>query len=192
VKRAAFLDRDGVLNRLVADARSGLPESPLAPADVALLPGAAAAAARLAGAGFVLVGVSNQPAAAKGTVALEQLEAVHARVIELLASAGVAFDAFQVCWHHPEALITELAGPCECRKPAPGMLLEAAAALDIDLARSWMVGDSDSDILAGRAAGTRTILVEHPASAHKRLGVAAPDATAPDLAAAATRIIDRD
>lgn len=188
MKRAAFLDRDGVLNQLVADPESGLAESPLDPSDVVLSPGAAAAAARLAAAGFLLVGVSNQPAAAKGRVPLEQLVAVQARVVALLAAEGVVFDRFQLCWHHPDALLKELAGPCDCRKPAPGMLLQAATALDIDLAASWMVGDSDSDVLAGRAAGTRTILVENPASAHRRRGTATPDATAADLTVAQARI----
>ena len=189
MKRAAFLDRDGVLTQLVADPDSGLPESPLAPRVVVRVAGAAAAAARLAGAGFLLVGVSNQPAAAKGVVPLEQLAAVQARVVALLAAQGVVFDGFQVCWHHPDALVRELAGPCDCRKPAPGMLLEAAAALDIDLLGSWMVGDSDSDVLAGQAAGTRTVLVENPASAHRRRGTADPDATAADLMEAQARIV---
>jgi D-glycero-D-manno-heptose 1,7-bisphosphate phosphatase len=166
-----------------------LAESPLAPGDVVLVEGAAAAAARLASAGFLLVGVSNQPAAAKGRVPLEQLAAVQARVVALFAEEGVAFDGFEVCWHHPDAVVTELAGPCDCRKPAPGMLLGAAAALGIDLAGSWMVGDSDSDVLAGKAAGTRTVLVENPASAHRRRGSAAPDATAADLMEAQARIV---
>ena len=70
----------------------------------------------------------------------------------------------------------ELAGPCDCRKPAPGMLLDAARELDIDLERSWMIGDTDSDVLAGAAAGCRTVLIEQEASGHKRKGTARPDA----------------
>ena len=84
-----FLDRDGVLNELVPEPRSGTPESPLALADVRLLPGVAAATARLTGAGFALACVSNQPAAAKGLVSVEELLAVHRRVIDLLARDGV-------------------------------------------------------------------------------------------------------
>ena len=189
MKRAVFLDRDGVLNQLVAEPGSGRAESPLAAADVVLMEGAAAAAARLAGAGYLLVGVSNQPAAAKGTIPFEQLAQVQARVLALLAADGVTFDAFEVCWHHPDAVVEELSGPCDCRKPAPGMLLAAAAALDIDLADSWMVGDSDIDVLAGQAAGTRTVLVENPASAHRRSAAATPDATAADLSDAEARIV---
>lgn len=190
MRRAVFLDRDGVLTALVVDG-SGRPESPLRVEDVALLPGAAAAAARLVAGGYLLVGVSNQPAAAKGTVSLAQLEAVQARSRELLAAAGVEFASFELCLHHPSAVVEELSGPCDCRKPAPGMLLRAAVRLDLNLASSWMVGDSDSDILAGHGAGVRTILIEHPASAHRRSGSAAPDATASDLDAAADVITGR-
>lgn len=175
-----FLDRDGVLNELVAD-RDGVCESPLRVADVALIEGAAAAAASLARAGFSLACASNQPAAAKGAVSVEQLLAVHARVTELLAIEGVRFAASRLCLHHPEGVVSGLAGTCSCRKPAPGMLLEVAASLGVDLSRSWMVGDTDADVAAGRAAGCRTLLIEYPGSAHKRSGDARPDLRAPSL-----------
>lgn len=187
-RRAAFLDRDGVLNALVPDPDSGHPESPLDPGQVRLLPGAAAAARRLAAAGFVLVGVSNQPAAAKGRLTPEELQAVQDRVLELLAAEGVRFEGFRLCLHHPEAVVAELRGPCDCRKPAPGMLLDGAAELGIDLAESWMVGDTDADIGAGRAAGCRTVLVEEPGSAHKRQGATA-DLIARDLPGAVSAIL---
>jgi D-glycero-D-manno-heptose 1,7-bisphosphate phosphatase len=182
VRAAAFLDRDGVLNELVADPASGAVESPLAPEDVRLIPGAAAAAARLARAGYTLVCVSNQPAAAKGRVSVAQLLAVHAQVIGLLASEGAELTASRLCLHHAEGVVEALAKPCSCRKPAPGMLFDAAAALGLDLANSWMVGDTDADIAAGRAAGCRTLLIRHPGSAHKRLRAVAPDLAADSLA----------
>jgi D-glycero-D-manno-heptose 1,7-bisphosphate phosphatase len=184
-----FVDRDGVINELVPDPVSGLPESPLSVPDVVLIGGAAGALAQLLAAGFALIGVSNQPAAAKGTVTQHQLVEVHARVIQLLSAACVTFDAFGLCLHHPQGVVPELTGTCTCRKPAPGMLLAAAATLGIDLASSWMVGDTDDDIAAGRAAGCRTILVEHRGTAHKRLGDASPTATVPDLAVAARLIL---
>ena len=186
---AAFVDRDGVLNELVTDPASGLPESPLAVDQVALIPGAARALARIAAAGYLLVGASNQPAAAKGKVSLEQLQAVQARVLELLAQEGVSFARFQVCWHHPDANVAALAGPCACRKPAPGMLLEAMRELDIDPASSWMIGDSDSDVAAAAAAGVRSILISHGASAHRRRGAVSPDVTVEDLGEAAAVIV---
>jgi D-glycero-D-manno-heptose 1,7-bisphosphate phosphatase len=189
VKPAAFLDRDGVLNELVADPASGIPESPLKPADVRLIEGAATAAARLQQAGFVLVCVTNQPAAAKGVVSATQLLAVHARVVELLAAAGVTLAASRLCLHHELGIVPELSWPCACRKPAPGMLLDAAARLGLDLAASWMVGDTDADVLAGRAAGCGTVLLEHPPSAHKRTGRADPDLLDTDLAGAVARLL---
>lgn len=191
-RRAAFLDRDGVLNALVSDPVSAYPESPLDPSEVRLLPGVAAAARQLAGAGFLLVGVSNQPAAAKGKVSLERLLAVQERVLELLASEGARFDDFRLCLHHPEGVVPDLSGTCDCRKPAPGMLLDAAAELGLDLAASWLIGDTDADIAAGRAAGCHTALIEQPDSAHKRHGACGEDLRARDLPQAVAVILGRE
>jgi D-glycero-D-manno-heptose 1,7-bisphosphate phosphatase len=180
-RAAAFLDRDGVLNELVGDPASGVPESPLRVADVRLVPGAAAAAARLAQLGFVLVCVSNQPAAAKGRVSVAQLLAVHNRVVELLCEQGVKLAASHLCMHHEQGVVPELSGQCDCRKPAPGMLLDGARGLAIDLGVSWMVGDTDADIAAGKAAGCMTLLIRHPGSVHKRLQAVDPDLIADDF-----------
>ncbi len=188
--RAAFLDRDGVLNEGVPDPETGLLESPLHPDEVRLLPGVGPALGELAAAGFVLVGASNQPAAAKGKVSLEELIATQERVLELLVAEGVRFAAFKLCLHHPQGIVPELSGPCECRKPAPGMLLEAAAELALDLQSSWMIGDTDGDVGAGRNAGCRTVLVEYPGSAHKRSGAADPDLRTVDLPAAVAAIVN--
>jgi D-glycero-D-manno-heptose 1,7-bisphosphate phosphatase len=192
VRAAAFVDRDGTINELVSDPRTGQPESPLRVEDVSLIPGAAGALRRLAAGGWLLVGVSNQPAAAKGTVRPEQLVEVQARVLELLAAEGVRLDLFRICPHHPDAVVPELAGPCDCRKPAPGMLIDAAGELDIDLERSWMIGDTETDVLAGAAAGCRTVLIEQEASGHKRKGTSRPDAVMPDLQAAAALLLEEE
>jgi D-glycero-D-manno-heptose 1,7-bisphosphate phosphatase len=188
-RAAVFLDRDGVLNDPVPDAASGRPESPYRPEDVTLATGAIAATRQLARAGYVLVVVTNQPAAAKGTTTVEALEAVNARVAGLLAREGVELAGWYTCLHHPAGTVPGLSGPCDCRKPAPGMLLQAARELDLDLGASWMVGDSDSDVAAGQRAGARTVLVEHPGSAHRRGGEARPDRTARDLGEAADAIL---
>jgi D-glycero-D-manno-heptose 1,7-bisphosphate phosphatase len=188
---AVFFDRDGVVNELVPDPISGLPESPLDPKQVRLIPGAAAALRRLQDAGYVLVGVSNQPAAAKGVVGLDRLRDVQERVLELLESEGVVPAAFKLCFHHPEGIVSELTRICDCRKPAPGMLLDAANDLEIDLGASWMIGDTDGDVAAGEAAGCRTVLIENPGSAHKRSG-GTQAAEARDLAAAAEIVLIRD
>ncbi len=188
MRAAAFLDRDGVLNELVVDPVSGNPESPLSVEDVRLVAGAAAAAARLRRAGYELVCVSNQPAAAKGRVSITQLLAVHARVTQLLACEGVVLAASRLCLHHEDGLVPALSRRCSCRKPAPGMLCGVAATLGIDLPHSWMVGDTDADIQAGKAAGCRTLLICNPASVHKRLQDIQPDVTAANLADAVTRL----
>jgi D-glycero-D-manno-heptose 1,7-bisphosphate phosphatase len=191
VSRAAiFLDRDGTLNELVPDPVSGKPESPLRALDVALIPGAASAARRMLDAGWLLIGVSNQPAAAKGVASREELAAVQSRVLELLAEAGVAFLDFRICPHHPAGVIEALSHSCDCRKPMPGMLLHAAAAHDVDLGSSWMIGDTDADVLAGQAAGCRTILLEHPGSGHKRSGTVRATLTAPGLSAATDSVLN--
>lgn len=186
--RAVFVDRDGVVNELVPDPVSGQPESPLAVDAVRLIDGAAGALVALRDAGFALVGISNQPAAAKGKVSSATIEAIQARVVELLAAEDLEFDAFELCLHHPDGTVPALTVTCECRKPAPGMLLHAAATLDIDLARSWMIGDTDADVLAGAAAGCRTILIAQPGSAHKRSGAIISDLYAETLAEAVDSI----
>lgn len=177
---AVFVDRDGVINEPVWDERTRSFESPYRPEDVALVPGAAAGLSRLREAGFKLVLASNQPSAAKGHTTPEQLAAVHERVLELL---GVELDGVFYCHHHPD-----FTGPCECRKPAPGLLLDAASALGLDLTASWMVGDADTDVTAAHRAGVRAVLVEHPRTAHRRRGDVHPERIAPDLARAVALI----
>lgn len=180
---AVLLDRDGVVTEPVRDPRLGTPESPLNARDVALVPGAADAITELRARGWALAVCSNQPAAAKGHVAFDELEAVHDRAVELLGDAADAVDGWFYCPHHPDGTVALLARQCSCRKPAPGLLHDAAAALDIDLAVSWMVGDADRDVQAGRAAGCRTALIEHPGSAHRRGGDVQPDVRVTDLSA---------
>ncbi len=142
-------------------------------------------------AGLVVVVVSNQPAAAKGNVSRSRLDAVHARVVELLEDAGAGPDASYLCLHHPAGTHPELGGPCSCRKPAPGLLTQAARDLDLDLARSWMIGDTDADVGAARAAGLAgVVVVAHPLSAHRRGPVAdAADEVVPDVSTALRRVL---
>jgi D-glycero-D-manno-heptose 1,7-bisphosphate phosphatase len=186
-----FLDRDGVINELVPDPVDGRPESPIRAADVVLATGAADGLRALQSAALGLFIVSNQPAVAKGKATLKDLEAVHQRVRVLLARAGVEPDGWRYCHHHPDGVVPGLRGDCPCRKPRPGMLLDAARECSIELAESWMVGDSDADIVAGRAAGCRTILVAHPDSDHRRSGSVRPDHRAPSLSGAATLVLDQ-
>jgi D-glycero-D-manno-heptose 1,7-bisphosphate phosphatase len=189
---AAFLDRDGVINECVLEPDTALLESPLSVDDTRLRPGVATALRELARAGYALVCVSNQPAAAKGKLTIEALHAVHERVLELLAAQDVHLDASRLCPHHPEGRIDKLSGPCDCRKPAPGMLLDAAQALELDLSASWMLGDTDADVQAGEAAGCRTVLIEYHGSARKRSGRAIPTLRARDLADAVAQLLAAD
>jgi D-glycero-D-manno-heptose 1,7-bisphosphate phosphatase len=184
---AVFLDRDGVINEPVADPASGRSESPYRPEDVALTAGAVEALRLLRTLGVPLVVVSNQPSAAKGSTTIAELMRVHEAVMALLADAGVGVDDVRYCFHHPEGVHPDLGRPCDCRKPLPGLIRQAAAALGLDdaaLGRSWLIGDSDVDMEAGRAAGCRTVLVEEPRSAHRRAGARA-DHRAPDVLEAA-------
>jgi D-glycero-D-manno-heptose 1,7-bisphosphate phosphatase len=106
---------------------------------------------------------------------------VHERTQELLAAEGATIDDWRYCFHHPQGTVPDLTGDCECRKPKPGMLLDAATRHGLDLGASWMVGDSDTDVQAGQAAGCRTALIEHPGSAHRRTGAVQPDMQAATL-----------
>lgn len=144
--RAAFLDRDGTV--IVEREFLARPE------DVELVPGAGEALRRLAGAGFALVLVSNQSGIARGLYGEEDYRAVQARLTELLRDAGVVLDGDYHCPHHPD-----FTGPCDCRKPAPGLFLRAARELDLDLARSIYVGDRLRDVLPGLERGGRAFLV---------------------------------
>lgn len=176
--RALFLDRDGILDELVFYENTAEWESPRALDDVRMIDGVTAPLRRFSDAGWLLVIVTNQPSAAKGKTTLEALHAVHERVVQ---SLGVPIARSYECFHHPR-------DGCACRKPSPYFLREAARELGVDLAASWMVGDQDSDLACGRAAGCKVALIEHPASANKR-GAIEPDLRVADLAALASALI---
>lgn len=180
---AILLDRDGVIVEPVPDPRLGTHESPLHAGEVRLIPGAADALAELHRRGQKLIVVSNQPAAAKGTVPMSELEGVHRRTVELLAQVGVRIDHWEYCFHHPQGVVEALTGPCDCRKPAPGLIRRGLEWGEVAAARAWMVGDADTDVVAGRRAGTRTALVAHPLTGHRRRGSSGepPDLTVADL-----------
>ena len=176
---AVILDRDGTLIEEVG--HLGDPEG------VVVLPGVPETLRRLAGAGFVLAVASNQAGVARGLFTEEDIRAVNARTAELLDAGGSpSIAGWYWCPHHPD-----FTGPCDCRKPQPGMLKRAAEELDLDLGRSWMVGDHPVDAGAARAAGVRPIVVR---TGHGLLPGAdhdpGPDVLrADDLAAAADLIL---
>lgn len=150
---AVFLDRDDTLIRR----RGGLPTGDLGdPSAVEAIPGAREALARLKGAGYALVVVTNQGGVARGNYTLADVDRVNARVNELM---GGVIDAFRSCPWHPEGTVPEFTREHPWRKPAPGMILDAAEKMGLDVRRSWMIGDAGRDAQAGRSAGCRTILV---------------------------------
>jgi D-glycero-D-manno-heptose 1,7-bisphosphate phosphatase len=157
MRRAAFLDRDGVLNRNIWNPVTGACESPLIPEQLELLPRVIPALCQLREAGYLLFLVSNQPNYAKGKASMETLDAIHGRLEAELAIAGISFAACYYCFHHPA-----ITGSCLCRKPSPYFLFAARDIFDVDLTQSWMVGDRASDIECGRAAGVRTVAIGSP------------------------------
>src|SRR5690348_10854912 len=182
MRRAVFLDKDGTL---IEDVPYNVD-----PARVCLAPGAIEGLRSLGGAGFRLIVVSNQSGVAHGLFAEAALAGVEARLRELLAAGGVSLDGFYYCPHHPGGSVAAYAVACDCRKPLPGLLRQAAREHGIDLAASWLVGDILNDVEAGRRAGCRTVLLDN---GHETEWVMSdlrkPDHTAPDLPAAARAIL---
>jgi D-glycero-D-manno-heptose 1,7-bisphosphate phosphatase len=170
-----FLDRDGTLNRQIV--RDGQPFPPATVAEFELFDGVPEACAQLAAAGYVLVVATNQPDVGRGIQAQAVVELMHARLLELIPT----LDRIEVCYDAGRG------APSTRRKPAAGMLLDAAGALGLDLARSWMVGDRWGDVDAGHAAGCRTILIDHGYA--ERAAARPPDFTVKSLAAAAGIIL---
>jgi D-glycero-D-manno-heptose 1,7-bisphosphate phosphatase len=179
--RAVFLDKDGTLVENV-------PYN-VDPVQIRLVPGAARALRKLSAAGYRIVVVSNQSGVARGLFDVSSLSDVERKLRELLSREGVSLDGFYFCPHLPDGSVAEYAIVCDCRKPAPGMLLRAADDLGVDLRRSWMIGDILDDVEAGRAAGCRTILVR--AGSETAVGSPTPqtDRVARDLASAAEAIL---
>jgi D-glycero-D-manno-heptose 1,7-bisphosphate phosphatase len=165
-RRAVFLDRDGVLNE-----RAAPHEYVRSWSEFRWLPGAPEAVAELAAAGFVPIVVSNQRGVARGLVSWEALAEIEAGMQRALAERGVRVEAWYYCPH-------DTVDGCDCRKPAPGLLLRAAEEWDVDTAASVMIGDSETDVIAGRAAGCLTVRVGPDSRA------SSADLVADDLAAA--------
>lgn len=180
MKRALFLDRDGVVNDLAFYPSHGEWESPRNVRDLRMREGVADALKDASRAGWLLFLITNQPSYAKGKCPIEDLQQVHDRILEELKTAGVRIAGSYVCYHHPESKVAGF-GTCQCRKPSPYFIREAAKKYDIDLARSWMAGDQETDVQAGRNAGCRTALVKYEHSVEKR-GSLKPDLVCADLA----------
>lgn len=157
--KSIFMDRDGVINDLVYHQEQGIIDSPFTVKQYRLLPGVGQAINKFHNLGYKVILVSNQPGIAKGHISKEIFHQIRDKMERELTTEGAFLDAEYYCFHHPEAIIESLKVNCECRKPKPGMLFEAASEMDIDLYHSWMIGDNLTDIKAGKSAGTQTILL---------------------------------
>ena len=154
-QKAVFLDRDGTINKYVGFLRSV--------DQFELLPGAAEAIKRINRSGYLTIVVTNQPVIARGEVTVEELELIHHKMETLLGLESAYIDAVYYCPHHPhkgyEGEVVGLKIDCDCRKPKPGMLLKASQQLNVNLEQSFMVGDSENDVLAGEAAGCKSVMI---------------------------------
>ena len=154
-QKAIFLDRDGTINKYVGFLRRV--------EEFELIDGVAEAIRKVNDSGYLAIVVTNQPVIARGELTFEHLDRIHQKMETLLGEEGAYLDAIYYCPHHPhkgyKGEIPKLKIECECRKPKPGMLLKAAQDFNIDLAQSWIIGDTESDVLAGKSAGCRTILI---------------------------------
>jgi D-glycero-D-manno-heptose 1,7-bisphosphate phosphatase len=150
-RRAVFLDRDGVLNRPVV--REGFPYPPQGVDEFALYDGVAEACTSLKDAGFLLIVVTNQPDVGRGTQSRAAVDAMHWKLREALP----LLDGIEICFHAG----SKFNESCDCRKPKPGLLFRAAAAHDIDLAKSYLVGDRWRDVDCAHAAGCRAVFIDH-------------------------------
>lgn len=151
--KAVFIDKDGTL----------IPDIPynIDPSRISLNAGAAQAVKRLRDEGYLAIVISNQSGLALGYFDETALERVRQKIGQLLAVEGAKLDDFLFCPHHPEGIVNEYALECDCRKPQAGLLFRAAAKYDIDLAKSWMIGDILNDVEAGKRAGCKTILLDN-------------------------------
>jgi len=153
------LDRDGVINDLVYDEEEGKVSSPFAARELRVFPYVGSAVRQFKEMGFKVIVISNQPGVAKRQFTLSELDKMNRKVRKALSASGTSFDGEYYCLHHPSSLVAKYRLECGCRKPKPGMLLEAADEHDIDLSRSYFIGDALVDVKAGKRAGCNTVMV---------------------------------
>ncbi len=157
--RAVFLDRDGVINELVYHQEAGVIDSPFTVEQFRLLPGVGEGIKLLTQMGFKVIVASNQPGVAKNHLTLETLRKMDAKMKSDLSARGACIDGVYYCLHHPEGDNSNSRTVCCCRKPQPGLLLQAAKEFVLDLSQCYMVGDNLTDIKAGKNAGCKTLLI---------------------------------
>lgn len=194
------LDRDATLVEVLRDEETGVLFTAFHPSHLRFLPGVVDGLRVLRDAGFALAVATNQPGPAKGQCSREAVTRTHAALQEMLLGEGIALARIEACLHHPEKTPhgeASLQGPCDCRKPAPGLVETILRETGADRARSWMVGDAATDVEAGKRAGLHTALVFAPGRCElcpwttATPGAPKPDVVAPTLVEIAREILRR-
>ena len=178
-RKAIFLDRDGVINKKAADG-----DYIKSWDEFEFLPRVKEAIRRLNKSGFLVIIASNQRGIARGLMTEDDLKEIHTKMQQELAKEGAKIDGIYYCPH-------DIEDHCGCRKPEPGLLLKAAREHDIDLSQSWMIGDRETDIEAGKRAGCRTILIGSALASGTLKGMG-PDLVAKSLAEAVDKLLGRE
>jgi len=178
---AVFLDRDGVINYNVLNMNTGRWESPHSPAEFRLFPWAIDSLKKLRDLKLRLFLISNQPSYAKGKTSFENLTAIQHKLYAFLTENDISFEDYFYCYHHPKGIVPELSIECACRKPGTFFVEQAVRQYSLDLKKSWIVGDRDSDIICGSNAGLITIRVINTGCPQKEPADCAADFETDDL-----------
>lgn len=189
MRKAVFLDRDGVVNRLVWNPSTGEFESPHQVKDLVIYPWTVEALSTLRKMGYLLFLISNQPSYAKGKASLENIKKIHDALHRIFEEHQIDFAEYYYCYHHPHGIVPELTVTCQCRKPGTLFLSRANDKYGLLLKDSWLIGDRDSDIVCGQSFGLRTIQIQEECSKKNR-GESHPDFIADDLKKATQIIAD--
>ena len=190
MRKAVFLDRDGVINPPVYNPVTSEYESPHGPEDYSVYPMVLKALRVLGDDNYRLFVVSNQPSYAKGKVTLETLQAVEQVLADYLSENGITVSKYYYCYHHPEGVVAEYSGQCRCRKPGTLFLEDAIEQFNLNAEECWFIGDRDTDVACGKAMGMRTVQVKNKHVGDKA-GKETPDIFASDVYDAALQIVGR-
>ena len=183
MNQGVFLDRDGVLTKLVFNLESNEYEAPHFIGDLGIIDDVIDSIGRLKKMNYKLFIISNQPDYAKGKTSLEDIKNIENKFKEILEKNNVGLDEYYYCYHHPEGVVAKYSVKCECRKSGTLFLEQAQIKYNLDMQNSWMIGDQDTDIFGGQKAGVKTILIDNPLSKDKR-GNSIPDYVTENLSGA--------
>lgn len=159
MNKALFLDRDGIINELVYYPEAGIADTPVNASQLRLILGIDKLINDAKRLGFLIIAISNQPSIGFKKIKEKDFKSIEKKITELLLTKGVSLTTSYYCFHHPFAKLSKYKKNCTCRKPKTGLFKKAAKDFNIDLSKSWMIGDGVNDIKAGKKAGCKTILL---------------------------------